>query len=907
MVKYIRPAPARHDGLAVALALLVALLMLLPWGQVDIPFRHYLPLHTLLEFASIVVAFLVFATLWYTPSNAVSASWLLIAVALFSAGWLDLAHALSFRGMPDLITPSTAKKSTAFWLAARLIVALTLLGVSFYPHLRRPSRLGRYGLLAGAAALNLLLLWSVFWHEAELPGGGGAMDYFSLKNILEGLAAALLLHSAWRYRRLARGAGADSLRPLFLAALAGALSGLLLINHEIMADLRNLFGHLYKLLSYGLLFQAMFVASVRKPYHQLSLQAHALTETNAQLRTRSLALSSTAMPVFVTDLVGRVQWRNRAAYALLRQAFPGRAARQQFKSALLDSDPAALAGMRAALANGVLWRGQVRLGQDGGPRLILDCTATPLRNDGGAVYGSVITAEDVTERIAARQRYKRVLDTALDGFWIIGADGWLLEVNQGYAKMSGYTVAQLLRMNVDQLEAAAFTRDIPLRMTHLASQGQLRLQSRHRHADGHEFVVEMSATHDPATGHVFVFLHDRSEYEAAAAARYDLERQLLQSQKMQSLGQLTGGIAHDFNNALTAILGYANLALRRCLPAQPGKLGPYLREIVGASERASELVAKMLTFARMQPGAPAGPLAPAGVIAEVLAMLRPSIPSGIALHSRVDDPACVLMAAGELHQVLVNLIINARDAIGEHGSIEVRVRRRLLDGQLCAVSRRRLVGDYLAIEVRDDGCGIAAEHVGRLFDPFFTTKEVGKGTGLGLAMLQSILRRAGGHVLVETAPGRGSCFQLLFPVAAATAGEAAVAGPAAVFDGVAGAGQQIWVVDDTPAVARYIAELLGDWGYRVRRFDDPLQLLAAFQATPMAVDLVLTDQTMPGIGGLALAAALHRLRPGLPIFLCTGQRAGLDEAALSRCGIQRCFDKPISGGALLRAVALALV
>jgi PAS domain S-box-containing protein len=903
MVKHI--GPARHDGLAVALAL-VALLVLLPWGQVDIPFRHYLPLHTLIEFASVVVAFLVFATLWYTPSNAVSASWLLIAVALFSAGWLDLAHALSFRGMPDLITPSTAKKSTAFWLAARLIVALTLLGVSFYPHLRRPSRRGRYGLLAGAAAFNLLLLWGVFWHEAELPGGD-AMDYFSLKNVLEGLAAVLLLASAWRYRRLARGAGADSLRPLFLAALTGALSGLLLINHEIMADLHNLFGHLFKLLSYGMLFQAMFVASVRKPYDQLSLQAHALAETNAQLRTRSLALSSTAMPVFVTDLAGRVQWRNRAAYALLRQAHPGRAARQQSMSTLLNSDPASLASMRAALTNGLLWHGQVRLGRDGGPGLSLDCTATPLRDDEGAVYGSVITAEDVTKRIAARQRYKRVLDTALCGFWIIGADGRLLEVNQGYANMSGYTVAQLLRMNVDQLEAAAFTRDIPLRMTHLASQGQLRLQSRHRHADGHEFVVDMSATHDPATGHIFVFLHDRSEYEAAAAARYDLERQLLQSQKMQSLGQLTGGIAHDFNNALTAILGYANLALCRCLPAQPGKLGVYLHEIVSASERASELVVKMLTFARMQPGAPAGPLAPAGVIAEVLAMLRPSIPSGIALHSRIDDQACVLIAAGELHQVLVNLIINARDAIGEHGSIEVRVRRRLLDGQLCAVSQRRLTGDYLAIEVRDDGCGIAAEHVGRLFDPFFTTKEVGKGTGLGLSMLQSILRRAGGHVLVETAPGRGSCFQLLFPVAAATAGAAAVAGPAAVFDGVAGAGQQIWVVDDTPAVARYITELLCDWGYRVRSFDDPLQLLAAFRAEPMAVDLVLTDQTMPGIGGLALAAALHRLRPGLPIFLCTGQRAGLDEAALSRCGIQRCFDKPISGSALLRAVALALV
>jgi CheY-like chemotaxis protein len=213
-------------------------------------------------------------------------------------------------------------------------------------------------------------------------------------------------------------------------------------------------------------------------------------------------------------------------------------------------------------------------------------------------------------------------------------------------------------------------------------------------------------------------------------------------------------------------------------------------------------------------------------------------------------------------------------------------------------------GAYLALEVSDNGSGIAPENLSRLFDPFFTTKDVGKGTGLGLSMVQGILRRADGHVVVESQPGRGSRFRLLFPTATPTTSLSADEPGALKVQ--SGMGQHIWVVDDEPAVVRYMGELLEDWGYRVRLFSSPAAVLAAVEAGSHDVDLIITDQTMPGMSGLALAQQLHRLRPDLPIILCTGYSDGMVPADVLQNGIRRFFNKPVPAYELLEAVAQEL-
>lgn len=892
-------------SLVVALAAVTLMILLLPLHTVRIPPQHYLPLHTLLEFVSIMVAFLVFATVWHTPAKEVSTSLQLLAVALFATGWLDFFHTLSFRDMPDLITPASPEKAIAFWLAGRLMFAATLLGVSFYPRLPAPSTRVRYGILAAFISVNLVVIWGVIFHEADLPHtfikNSGLTSF---KVGFEWFITVLLVLTALRAYRLACRSNHEIYIWIFGATSVAALNEVFFMRYAVVSDIQNFLGHVFKIVSYGLIYRAVFVVHARKPYQRLAAKSQTLQKANETLRNQALALESIVNPVFVTDLQGAVHWRNRASLTLLPTSCAELEAGLSLFSAPLTPDLQMAEKIRATIQAGQTWRGLVHLKDGEANSIIMDRTVTPLRNKESVIEGYVSVAENVTEKTMSELRHKRVLDTALDGFWIIDTSGKILEINEAYARISGYTIAELLTMNISQLRMAEKQDETQMYMEQIIRLGSNQYETRHRHKQGHEFVVDISATYDPETRHVFVFARDRSERVQAAAVRQDLERQLQQSQKMQALGQLTGGIAHDFNNILAAILGYSNLALDRFAPDKQGKLASYLREVITASERARDLIAKMLMFTRTQSNASADVISPAAVIKEVLAMMRPSIPSSIQLKSRIEDPLHIRMDAGELNQVLINLIINARDAINGYGTIEIRLHQVEVHDQICSSCLQRLSGTYLALEVSDNGSGIAPEHLSRLFDPFFTTKEVGKGTGLGLSMVQGILRRAGGHIVVESQPGRGSQFRLLFPIALpATPLTAEESSPQKA---PSGRGQQIWVVDDEPAVVRYIGELLEDGGYRVRLFNDPVEVLAAFEIKNNEIDLLITDQTMPGLNGVALARQLHSVRPNLPIILCTGYSDDMDQAEMLRQGIRRYFTKPVPAHDLLDALAQEL-
>lgn len=906
------PAPAiaallrQQLWLVVVATILAVLAMFLPLEQVHLPHAHYLPLHTALEFVAIAAAFLVFATVWHTPTREESASLLLIATALFAAGWLDFFHTLSFKGMPELITPASVEKAIAFWLAARLLVALTLLAVSLLPRLPAPTTRLRLGVLAGYTALNLLVIWGVIFHEDQLPRtyveGEGLT---ALKRWLEWAITGLLALAAWRFYRLARRTDGDDFLPLiFGAAALAALSELFFAQYEVVSDALNLLGHLYKFISYGLVYRAMFVVSVRRPYQALARQTVTLQQANETLRTQALVLESIATTVVVTDLEGRVRWRNQASKALTGDLPPDEERRLSLFAPPIMPDASQAEEMRAMLQADQVWHGRVHGLDRDGQAVVLERTVTPLRNEDGQPIGLVSVAENVTERSQAEQRHKRVLDTAIDGFWIQDESGRILEVNEAYQRMSGYATHELVGMHISQLEAVEDPQALEQRRQRLLQAGREQFQSRHRHKNGHTYAVEVSITWDPQSRNFYVFTRDRSELERSAAVQLDLERQLQQSQKVQALGQLTGGIAHDFNNILAAILGYSSLALERFVPDKQSKLARYLREVITASERARDLIAKMLSFTRTQPSASAGVIAPAAVLREAVAMLRPSIPASIELLSRVDSEASIRMDAGELNQVLINLIINARDAIDDHGRIELHLHTLEMDGQRCAISQQRLSGRYLALDVSDDGSGIAPEHLPRLFDPFFTTKDIGKGTGLGLSVVHGILRRAGAHVVVESTPGQGSLFRLLFPIVTPPASAPDAAAEADWIP--AGHGQQVWVVDDEPAVARYLEELLSDWGYRVRSYTDPAEALAALEAAPQEIDLLITDQTMPGLSGLQLAQLARHFKPGLPVLLCTGFSDSIDAGEARRLGIEHIFSKPLPVRELVQALAHTL-
>lgn len=389
---------------------------------------------------------------------------------------------------------------------------------------------------------------------------------------------------------------------------------------------------------------------------------------------------------------------------------------------------------------------------------------------------------------------------------------------------------------------------------------------------------------------------DITERKRTELTNLRLERQLQQAQKMEAVGQLTAGIAHDFNNILASVLGYAGLALEQHVPDKSSKLADYLREVQTAGTRARDLIVNMLAFSRSgetrrQP-VQIGPLAQ-----EAAKTLAPMLPSSIAFTTRVaEDGMSVLADPVQLHQVIMNLVINARDAVGEHGRIELAV--HLVRGvkATCGGCHGDVIGDFIELAISDNGPGIPANVLPHIFDPFYTTKAVGKGTGMGLSVVHGVVHLCGGHVLVNSSANTGTVVRVLLPIVNIASAFLATL-PNAVDRIRAGSGH-ILVVDDEDVLAELFGEVLKAHGYDVTVFNDSLLALEQFHSTPMQFDAVISDQTMPGLTGVELAQALRALRPALPIMLCTGYSSALDREVAEHLDVAL-LSKPVAFETLL--------
>lgn len=406
--------------------------------------------------------------------------------------------------------------------------------------------------------------------------------------------------------------------------------------------------------------------------------------------------------------------------------------------------------------------------------------------------------------------------------------------------------------------------------------------------------------------------------------RHELNRQLQQAQKMEAIGQLTGGIAHDFNNILASILGFTSLALQRFVRDDQPELQDYLSEVLHAGERARDLVSQMLAFSRTG-SSNVHQLQLAPMVKEVTKMLKATLPSSIQLSSQIDaDVPTVMMDPVQLQQVLMNMCINARDAIGDKGRIDIRVRRMhivkhdLHDSQtdassvvlrdICDACHHDIEeGDYTELSVRDSGSGISDETLKRIFEPFFTTKDVNKGTGMGLSMVHGIIHQHEGHILVDTEIGIGTTFRLLFPVGKPVSNHRPDIGleTSPITEGLNGA--RILIVDDEESIARFMGDLFENRGGKPTIMVDSQAALDLFSQDPTAFDLVITDQTMPGLTGAELAQEMLALRPELPVILCTGYSEQVDEAKAKALGIRGYLTKPMDVKTLFNLVQSLIV
>jgi len=455
---------------------------------------------------------------------------------------------------------------------------------------------------------------------------------------------------------------------------------------------------------------------------------------------------------------------------------------------------------------------------------------------------------------------KTLFENANDGILIMDDKGVIVDANQRACEMydrekKDFIGADIELLGPDTDKNRLLWRE---RLERLLNGEPLLFETEHYGKDENKVSIEISAKAIQIDGRLLIqsFHRDLTEKKR-------LQAQLLHSQKMESIGTLAGGIAHDFNNILTAILGYADLILLN------DKLSPEIankvRVIETSARQASQMVSKLLSFAR-RGSVESVPFRINAVIEDTLSMVSRLVPSDIELRKELDNSIPPVEGdVSQIEQVLMNLIINAKDAMPDGGEISITTKLVEIKHNSLDIPATIKNGEYVHITVRDTGTGISEKHLPHIFEPFYTTKEKGKGTGLGLAMVYGIIKEHGGYITVESKEGHETKFNIYLPVSKKQFFRGSLEGAERI-TGV----ETILVIDDEIPILQLIKEALFRSGFNVIVYDNPLHGLEFFEANKSKIDLVITDIVMPSMDGAQLIAKLRELNPRTKIIATTG-------------------------------------
>jgi PAS domain S-box-containing protein len=495
----------------------------------------------------------------------------------------------------------------------------------------------------------------------------------------------------------------------------------------------------------------------------------------------------------------------------------------------------------------------------------------------------------------SERRFRALYENAVYGMYRVTVDGLIRDANPALAEMLGYSSATALigrSTPVDIYWDAADRQRLVEQFTDGRPFGIA--ETLWRRADGSPLAVRLTARPERAADGTVTAFEMIAEN---LSERRALEQQLLDAQKLEAIGRLAGGIAHDFNNLLTVIAGYAALLHERL--GSDERALRYTDGIARASERAAALTQQLLAFGRRQVLQPRVVQVNA-IIADLDRMLRRLIGEDIELVTLLDPAAwTVRVDPSQLEQVVMNLVLNARDAISGGGRVTIETRNVPAGAPELLETPELLRRDYLQIVVADDGEGIDEETRRHIFEPFYTTKQPGKGSGLGLATVYGVVRQSGGQIVVSSEPGHGARFTIYFPHADAPP-DAAVT-PIASVD-VPGGRETILVVEDEEAVRSLTCQVLRTRGYRVLEARHGAEALDVVARHPAAIDLLLTDLVMPQLGGRELVAKLAPTRPGLRVLYVSGYSDQILFGADDLGALAAFLQKPFSPDRLARKV-----
>lgn len=513
--------------------------------------------------------------------------------------------------------------------------------------------------------------------------------------------------------------------------------------------------------------------------------------------------------------------------------------------------------------------------KDGSYRWILDRGMVIKRGPKGEALRVIGTHADITEMKAmenslreSEERFRRLVEEGPEAIFIQTA-GLFAYCNQACLNLFQATVPeQLIGTPVEERVHADFRELVRARIRGLNEQAQAQPAAVHilLRLDGASISVEVSAIPFQYRGEngALVFARDVTERLRAEQERANLQTELLQSQKMDSIGRLAGGVAHDFNNMLGVINGYTDILLNEMPESNPWR--KELIEIRNAGKRAANLTQQLLAFSRKQMLTPRV-LNLNELVSQTQSMLRRLLNENIDLKTCcAPDLGAVCADPGQLEQVIMNLAINARDAMPEGGKLIVETSNLDMDENDASRHASLSAGSYVVLAITDTGTGMTPEQVGRIFEPFFTTKERGKGTGLGLSTVYGTVQQSGGTILVFSESGHGTTFKVLLPRVDAPPPAAAepVEPSAPMGTGV------ILLVEDEESVRSMASRILTRAGYEVLEAGNGIEALELLRSTGRKVDLLLSDVIMPGMGGRELATQLVQMLPGIRVLFMTG-------------------------------------
>jgi two-component system, cell cycle sensor histidine kinase and response regulator CckA len=491
------------------------------------------------------------------------------------------------------------------------------------------------------------------------------------------------------------------------------------------------------------------------------------------------------------------------------------------------------------------------------------------RDTDGNPIGMWAIVHDLTERIEKEEtlrRFQYSVESSPDAVFWMNEQGRFPYVNDQACHSLGYTQDELRQLHLWDIDPNITREEWPQIWERDKSRGGARLESMHRRKDGTVFPVDISSKNIVFDGNVHhvAYVRDISVRKKEERAREKLEAQLIQAQKMESIGRLAGGVAHDYNNMLSVILGYSELMRSKLSPDDP--VLSELDQIQHAAMRSKDITQQLLAFSRKQVFQPKI-LNINDIIRGFESNLSRLIGEDVNFHfSPSPEIENIEFDPTQIEQIIMNLAVNARDAMPQGGKLTIETSNVSLDEAYCREHVGFLPGDFVQIAVSDDGIGMAAESINQIFEPFYTTKEIGKGTGLGLATVYGIVKQGGGFINVYSEPEQGTTFKIYIPIAT---GEAEVTEKTVQPLPELGS-ETVFLVEDDAMVRKTAEAILEKLGYKVISVADPEAAIAIFQKEHRSIDLLITDVVMPKMNGKILYNELKSIRPDLKVLYMSG-------------------------------------